>query len=92
MGYLALVHDSREGTLATGYWTCSVIGAEKGESAFTPLYNRLYSQAEPDFRSENVEFARPYLSPRNIQRRGASRCWIGVGMGERLSITYWTIN
>ena len=49
MEYLAMVHDGSEGTLANGYWTLSVIGAEVDESAFTPSYNRLYSQAGPDF-------------------------------------------
>jgi hypothetical protein len=55
MEYFATVHDGSEGTLANWYWTLSVIGAEVGESAFTPLYNRLYSQAGPDFQSENAE-------------------------------------
>jgi len=55
MEYLAMVRDGSEGTLAHGYWTCSVIGTEKGEASFTPLYNRLYSQAGPDFKSENAE-------------------------------------
>jgi hypothetical protein len=55
MEYLAMVRDGSEGTLAHGYWTCSVIGTEVGESSFTPLYNRLYSQKAPGFKSENAE-------------------------------------
>jgi hypothetical protein len=35
-----------------------VIGADVGESTFIPVYNRLYSQAGPDFHSENVEISK----------------------------------
>jgi len=37
MEYLATVRDGSEGTLAHGYWICSVIGTEAGEYVFIPL-------------------------------------------------------
>jgi hypothetical protein len=55
MEYLAGVHDGSEGRVATGYWTLQVVGAEPGKSEVLPLYNRLYSQLSPEFRSENQE-------------------------------------
>jgi hypothetical protein len=53
--YLARVHDGSEGGLANGYWTLQVIGAEPGKPTVLPLYNHLYSQRSPEFRSENQE-------------------------------------
>jgi hypothetical protein len=55
MEYLARVHDGSEDGLANGYWTLQVIGAEPGKPTVLPLYNRLYSQRSPEFRSENQE-------------------------------------
>jgi hypothetical protein len=55
MEYLARVHDGSEDGLANGYWTLQVIGAEPGKPTVVPLYNRLYSQRSPEFRSENQE-------------------------------------
>jgi hypothetical protein len=55
MEHLARVRDGSEGELALGYWMCQVIAAETGERAIVPLYNRLYSQRDPEFRSENRE-------------------------------------
>jgi len=81
-----LVHDGSEGALANGYWTCSVIGAEKGESAFTPLYNRLYSQAGPDFRSENVEIRKAIsLVSTHTEKRGI---WVLDRGGDRRKIIH----
>jgi hypothetical protein len=86
MEYLAMVHDGSEGTLANGYWTCSVIGAEKGESAFTPLYNRLYSQAGPDFQSENAEVRKAisFVSG-HTEKRGI---WVLDRGGDRRKIIH----
>jgi hypothetical protein len=55
MEYLARVHDGSEDGLANGYWTLQVIGAEPGKPTVLPLYNHLYSQRSPEFRSENQE-------------------------------------
>ncbi len=58
MEHLALVRDGSEKTLANGYWTISVVGAEVGKTSLVPLYGSLYSQKSPDFRSENTEIRR----------------------------------
>jgi hypothetical protein len=55
MEYLAGVHDGSEGRVATGYGTVQVIRAEPGKSMVLPVYNRIYSQLCPEFRSENQE-------------------------------------
>lgn len=55
MEYLAKVHDGSEDGVANGYWTLQVIGAEPGKPTVVPLYNHLYSQRSPEFRSENQE-------------------------------------
>ncbi len=55
MEYLARVRDGSEGELSNGYWTLNVIGTEVGEAWIIPLYGRLYSQGDSDFRSENTE-------------------------------------
>jgi len=86
MEYLALVHDGSEGALANGYWTCSVIGADVGESVFTPLHNRLYSQAGPDFRSENVEIRKAVsLVSTHTEKRGI---WVLDRGGDRRKIIH----
>jgi hypothetical protein len=86
MEYLAMVHDGSEGALANGYWTCSVIGADVGESGFTPVYNRLYSQAGPDFRSENVEIRKAitFVSG-HTEKRGT---WVLDRGGDRGKIIH----
>ena len=53
MEYLATVRDgSEDGEYVDGYWTNQVIAGEVGSNEITPLY-ALYSQASPDFISEN---------------------------------------
>jgi len=89
MEYLALVHDGSEGSLANGYWTCSVIGAEKDESTFTPLYNRLYSQAGPDFRSENAEIRKAIsFVSEHTEKRGI---WVLDRGGDRRKIIHYLL-
>lgn len=54
MEHMARVHDgSEQGELVNGYWTNQVIASEVGSNEITPLYYSLYSQASPDFTSEN---------------------------------------
>jgi hypothetical protein len=54
MEYLAGVHDgSEQGEIVNGYWTNQVIASEVGSTEITPLHYSLYSQASPDFTSEN---------------------------------------
>lgn len=86
MEYLARVHNGSEGELANGYWTCNVIGAEVGETALTPLYSRLYSQAGPDFQSENSEIRKAIsLVSKHTEKRGI---WILDRGGDRRKILY----
>ena len=71
MEYMARVWDGSEGEVANGYWTCNVIGAEIGEIALTPVYSRLFSQAGPDFRSENAEICRAMsIVSKHTEKRG----------------------
>lgn len=56
MEYLAGVRDgSEDGNIVDGYWTTQVIASEVGSSEVVPMYFSLYSQAAPDFVSENEE-------------------------------------
>jgi len=55
MEYLARVRDGSAGEIADGYWLCQVIAVENEDTAIVPLYSALYSQAAPDFVSENAE-------------------------------------
>jgi hypothetical protein len=56
MEYLAQVRDGNEdGEIVDGYWTSQVIATKPGSNEITPLYHALYSQASPDFVSENEE-------------------------------------
>jgi len=86
MEYLARVHDGSEGTLANGYWTCSVIGAEGEERVLNPLYSRLYSQAGPDFRSENAEVRKAIsFVSQHTEKRGI---WVLDRGGDRREIIH----
>jgi hypothetical protein len=86
MEYLAMVRDGSEGTLANGYWTCSVIGAEPGERALTPIYSRLYSQAGPDFKSENAEVRKAIsFVSEHTEKRGI---WVLDRGGDRRKIIH----
>ena len=86
MEYLAMVRDGSEGTLAHGYWTCSVIGTEVGEPSFTPLYNRLYSHRAPGFKSENAEVRDAIsLVSGQTEKRGV---WVLDRGGDRRKIIY----
>lgn len=56
MEYLATVRDgSDDGELTNGYWTTHVIGADLDSDLVLPLYQELYSQEAPDFKSENTQ-------------------------------------
>ena len=86
MEYLALVRDGSEGTISPGYWTCSVIGTELEEPSFIPLYNRLYSQAAPGFKSENAEVRKAIsLVSEKTEKRGI---WVLDRGGDRRKIIH----
>lgn len=55
MEYLARVRDGSTGAIADGYWLCQVVAVENEDTAIVPLVSVLYSQAAPDFVSENAE-------------------------------------
>jgi len=56
MEYLAKVRDGSDGgQIVNGYWTTQVIGAQLGKNEVLPLYQELYSQNAPDFKSENTQ-------------------------------------
>ena len=55
MQYLARVRDGSAGAIADGYWLCQVVAVENEDTAIVPLMSALYSQAAPDFISENAE-------------------------------------
>jgi hypothetical protein len=55
MEYLAQVRDGSTGAITDGYWLCQVIAVENEDTAIVPLVSTLYSQAAPDFVSENAE-------------------------------------
>ena len=56
MEYLAKVRDGSDGgQIVNGYWTTQFIGAQLGENDILPLYQELYSQNAPDFKSENTQ-------------------------------------
>lgn len=56
MEYLARVRDGSDGgSIVNGYWTIQVIGAELGKREVLPLYQELYSQEAPGFKSENTQ-------------------------------------
>lgn len=72
MEYLATVRDgSEDGDIVDGYWTNQVIASEVGSNEITPLYYSLYSQASPDFISENEEIIKAMdLVGKAAQNRG----------------------
>ena len=54
MEYMAPVRDgSDQGEIADGYWTNQIIATEVGSNEIIPLHFSLYSQAAPEFTSEN---------------------------------------
>jgi hypothetical protein len=58
MEYMARVRDGSQKCLGNGYWTLSVIATDVGKPKLVPLYNHLYSQRSPDYKSENTEIRR----------------------------------
>jgi hypothetical protein len=72
MEYLATVRDgSEDGEYVDGYWTNQVIASEVGSNEIIPLYHSLYSQASPDFISENEEIIKAMdMVGKAVQNRG----------------------
>jgi len=90
MEHLARVRDCSEGEIANGYWTCNVIGTEIGKASIIPLYSRLYSQAGPDFQSENTEIRKAVDKVSNYtQGRGI---WVMDRGGDRRYIIHYFLS
>jgi hypothetical protein len=53
MEYLGMVRDGSEKQLASGYWTCQVVGTEREATTILPLCSKLYSDVSPEWRGEN---------------------------------------
>jgi len=53
MEYLGMVRDGSEKQLASGYWTCQVVGTEREGTTLLPLCSKLYSDVSPEWRGEN---------------------------------------
>lgn len=58
MEYLAKVRDGSAKRIGSGYWCLNVVAAQRGTAQIVPLYQELYSQRAPEFRSENHEILR----------------------------------
>jgi hypothetical protein len=82
MEYLATVRDgSEDGEFVDGYWMNQVIASEVDSNEITPLYCSLYSQASPDFISENVEIIKAMDKVgKAVQNRGI---WVIDRGGDR---------
>ncbi|MFC2119423.1 transposase [Bacteroidota bacterium] len=85
MEYLATVRDgSNKGELVDGFWTNQVIASEVGSNEITPLHLSLYSQASPDFSSENDEIKKAMNQVGNsVQNRGI---WVIDRGGDRATL------
>jgi hypothetical protein len=53
MEYLGMVRDGSEKELASGYWTCQVVGTEREGTTILPVLNKLYSDVSPEWRGED---------------------------------------
>lgn len=82
MEYLTKVRDGSDGgTIVNGYWTTQVIGAELGKNEVLPLYQELYSQDAPDFKSENSQIIKAIdMVAEHSENRGI---WIIDRGGDR---------
>jgi len=90
MEHLARVWDGSEKSLANGYWTISVLGAEVGKTSLVPLYGSLYSQRSPDFLSENLEIRRAiHRVSRATEKKGI---WVLDRGGDRDAIFAYLLN
>jgi hypothetical protein len=84
MQYLAEVRDGSEKVIGEGYWLCDVIGTTLDTDAIIPLYQTLYSQDSPDFKSENDEILKAIS--RVAEKLGNKGIWIIDRGGDRENI------
>ena len=84
MEHIATVRDGSDGGYAMGYWLCQVVAVECGGHEITPLVNRLWSQRDPGFKSENDEVLACVgaVSP----HVGESGIWVMDRGGDRMSL------
>lgn len=84
MEYLADVRDGSHKVISKGYWMTEVIAAETGERDVVPIYQSLYSQRAPDFKSENAEVLHAI---RRVSRHTGNRgIWVIDRGGDRREI------
>lgn len=84
MEHIARVRDGSDGGLVNGYWLCQVIAVECGGHEITPLVNRLWSQRDPEFKSENDEVL---ACVDDVARHvGKNGIWVMDRGGDRMSI------
>jgi hypothetical protein len=85
MEYLARVRDGSKKEIANGYWLCQVVGVERGGHEIVPLVNRLWSQAAPDFRSENAQILSCVSAV--VRRVGPDKgIWVMDRGGDRMNL------
>jgi hypothetical protein len=84
MEYLAQVKDGSDGGIRDGYWCCQVVAARRDRADILPLYQELYSQEAPDFKSENEEILKAIKKVSS--RTGARGTWVMDRGGDRREI------
>jgi hypothetical protein len=84
MEHIACVRDGSDGGLANGYWLCQVIAVECGGHEITPLANRLWSQNDPAFKSENDEVLGCVEAVSS--KTGSQGIWVVDRGGDRMSL------
>lgn len=84
MEHLARVRDGSNGGYGDGYWLCQVVAVECGGTRITPLVNHLWSQNDPEHKSENTEIL---SCIDQVTRHCASRgIWVMDRGGDRIRI------
>lgn len=84
MEYIATVRDGSDGGYANGYWLCQVVAVECGGQEITPLVNHLWSQRDPEFKSENNEVLSCVETV--CRHTGSNGIWVMDRGGDRMSI------
>jgi hypothetical protein len=84
MEYLPRVRDGSEAVIADGYWLAQVVSVKNEDNAIVPLYSALYSQAAPDFVSENAELKMAMAAVSKVT--GDRGVWVIDRGGDRSDI------
>jgi len=84
MEHLAQVRDGSEKKLAPGYWCMTVVATRRQSAQVVPLYQELYSQEAPDFRSENQEILKAIEAVEAVT--GGRGVWVMDRGGDRRNL------